>query len=290
MHGKEIIPYTEIIGIDVIKDILILKIQDNRFREIKIGNSSNMKIGQKVYTIGSPMGFENTISEGIISGLRNDIKEHQNLIQISASISSGSSGGAVLNDKGELIGITTFTVTEGQNINFAIPIEELLAVKIRSHEENANIILVELLNLCNKASKEGKHQESIKYATWFINKEPKYPGTYIDRGSAKLALDDYHGAIQDFTKAIELDPDEECGPIYSYFNRGLAKHMLGDYRGAIQDFTKAIKLDPGDPKTYFLRGRAKQKINDIDGACLDWSRSGELGHMEAYKYINEFCR
>lgn len=123
-HGNKIVPYSEIIAYNQDKDILILKINDRSFPSIPVGNSDILKIGQKIYAIGSPLGLENTISEGIISGLRQS--QNKNFIQISAAISSGSSGGAVLNTKGELIAITTSTITKGQNLNFAIPVNEIL--------------------------------------------------------------------------------------------------------------------------------------------------------------------
>ena len=62
MHGEEIIPYVDIIGIDVEKDILILKIEEKKFPAIKMGDVKNLKVGQRVYAIGSPLGFENTLS------------------------------------------------------------------------------------------------------------------------------------------------------------------------------------------------------------------------------------
>src|ERR1039458_1223501 len=86
LHGKEIIPYVDIIGIDVDKDILILKIKAKTFSSVKIGNSKSLNIGQRVYAIGSPMGLENSISEGIISGLRSYDELNRNFIQITASI------------------------------------------------------------------------------------------------------------------------------------------------------------------------------------------------------------
>ena len=79
-----------------VKDILILKIKERKFAAIKIGDSKKLNVGQRVYAIGSPLGFENSISEGIISGLRNYAEIGKNFIQITASISSGSSGGAVV--------------------------------------------------------------------------------------------------------------------------------------------------------------------------------------------------
>lgn len=135
MHDNDEIPYADIVGIDPDKDILIIKIYDKRFPSIKLGNVQSLKVGQRIYAIGNPMGFENTISEGIISGLRNFQESGINYIQITASISHGSSGGAVVNDKGELIGISTSTIEDGQNLNFAIPIDEVINIKIGSYKE-----------------------------------------------------------------------------------------------------------------------------------------------------------
>lgn len=75
--------------------------------------------GQQVYVIGSPKGLPATISDGIVSGMRDF--EGYKLIQMTAPISPGSSGGPVMNSKGQLIGISVMQLTEGQNLNFAIP-------------------------------------------------------------------------------------------------------------------------------------------------------------------------
>ena len=92
LHNKEIVPYVDIIGIDVEKDILILKVKAKKFPAIRIGDSEKLNIGQRVYAIGSPLGFENTISEGIISGLRSYEESKKKFIQITASISPGTAG------------------------------------------------------------------------------------------------------------------------------------------------------------------------------------------------------
>ena len=74
-----------------------------------------------------------------------------------------------------------------------------------------------------------------------------------------------------------------------YFDRGVSKYELQDYRGAIQDYSKAIELDPSFADAYFNRGLVKYALNDIDGACLDWSKAGELGYYDAYDRIKEYC-
>jgi tetratricopeptide (TPR) repeat protein len=72
-------------------------------------------------------------------------------------------------------------------------------------------------------------------------------------------------------------------------HRGGAKSVLGDYRGAIQDFTKAIELDPTNANYYMSRGVAKIISQDKNGGCLDLSKSGELGFEMAYDFINKLC-
>jgi S1-C subfamily serine protease len=97
-------------------DVAVIKIQAASPPTLKLGNSDNVHIGDHIVAIGSPLGLQNTVSEGIVSALR------ENIIQMSAPISPGSSGGPVLNMNGEVVGISTLTVTAGQNLNFAAPI------------------------------------------------------------------------------------------------------------------------------------------------------------------------
>ncbi len=86
---------------------------------VEIGGMQYVRQGQKVFAIGAPQGLELTISEGIVSGLRE--MRLGKIIQTSAPISPGSSGGGLFNISGQLIGITTFQLRSGQNLNFAVP-------------------------------------------------------------------------------------------------------------------------------------------------------------------------
>lgn len=115
------------------QDVAIIKIEGTAFTPVTLGNSDNIETGNKIYTIGNPLGLENTISDGLIS-TKSRFIDGVNLIQISAPISPGSSGGVLVNEQGEVIGITSSGINEGQNLNFAIPInilKPLLSVDIR---------------------------------------------------------------------------------------------------------------------------------------------------------------
>ena len=86
---------------------------------VEVGNMQYVRTGQKVFAIGAPQGLDLTISEGIVSSLRET--SLGKILQTTAPISPGSSGGGLFNISGQLIGITTFQLRSGQNLNFAVP-------------------------------------------------------------------------------------------------------------------------------------------------------------------------
>jgi len=106
---------------DIGKDIAVLQVNGLKgIKSIKLGDSDLIKLGDSVVAIGSPIGLKNTVSTGNISGIRDE--ENTKTIQITSPISSGSSGGALFNLHNEVIGVTFASIIEGQNLNFAIPI------------------------------------------------------------------------------------------------------------------------------------------------------------------------
>ncbi|TFW32209.1 S1C family serine protease, partial [Massilia horti] len=99
---------------------------------VEIGNSDRLTVGQRVYALGNPQGLELTLSDGLLSGLRKDQNGDLMLVQISAPISPGSSGGGLFDEEGRLIGITTSIIQGAQNLGFAIPINWLRDLAARS--------------------------------------------------------------------------------------------------------------------------------------------------------------
>ena len=94
--------------------------------------------------------------------------------------------------------------------------------------------------------------------------------TYYQKGLAKDSVKDYQGAIQDFTKAIELLDASQPWP-WPYYKRGLAKINLKDFSGALKDFEKATDIGPGIIRFYRDRGLAKDSLNDHQGAIHDYN-------------------
>ena len=108
-----------VVAVDRERDLVVLKIAPSGTPVLRIGDSDTVQVGDPVYAVGNPLGLEGTFSQGVVSGVRQF--DNQELFQITAPISPGSSGGPVLDVNGDVIGIAVATVQDGQNLNFAIP-------------------------------------------------------------------------------------------------------------------------------------------------------------------------
>ena len=120
-----------IIGADEASDLAVLKIDAGRkLPAAELGNSSELQIGELVVAIGNPLGYDNTVTDGIVSGLNrqlSDYTDEMTLIQTNAAINSGNSGGALVNGRGEVIGINSakLVASNAEGMGFALSIDEV---------------------------------------------------------------------------------------------------------------------------------------------------------------------
>lgn len=147
---------------DTVRDICQVKAKNLRAPAVSIGSSSTLKVGQSVFSIGNPLGLELTLGAGLISSLRKNEKSQLVAIQTSSPVSPGSSGGGLFDDQARLVGITTFQKTEGQNLNFAIPVEWIKELPAR-HQLARNI-----------EEQEQKAKESTQPASLSAGKKWRY--------------------------------------------------------------------------------------------------------------------
>ena len=192
--------YAQIVLIDEKNDFAILKIvsEDSlNFQTINFGNSDNVKQGQDVYAIGSPLGFEYTISQGIVAAIRqnekvdfNDpvtympvTKTFEKVIQITAAISPGNSGGALFNSKGEVIGITTYTFMGYGNLNFAVAINAF----------KRTAALINTANLADDEELKAKKEESLFNSNYRLANNLK----------SQISYDWYYSKWKDTMKVID---------------------------------------------------------------------------------------
>jgi hypothetical protein len=125
--GKEnYLTVTRVIAYDVEADLALLEVSAGYAPPMDLGDLSLIDVGDTVYAIGNPKGLEGTFSAGNISAIRRARGGHVDFIQITAPISSGSSGGPVLDEHGRVIGVATASMRDGQNLNLAIPVADLI--------------------------------------------------------------------------------------------------------------------------------------------------------------------
>lgn len=136
--------------------------------------------GERILVIGNPLGFEQTVSDGIVSAVRY-VPSFGNIVQITAPVSSGSSGSPVVNMKGEVIGVATFIMLQGQNLNFAIPGEKIK----RLAEERK-----ETITAWNNESKDSYNDTSKNYNSKSTAYKPSGT-TYNSPSNASAFYEDY---------------------------------------------------------------------------------------------------
>lgn len=115
-----------IVGTDPVADLALLKLAEPKSPAVVLGDDTALEPGDEIFAIGNPLGLEGSISQGIVSGVR-QFAGHK-LFQITAPISPGSSGGPVVGATGKVVGIAVGTFTDGQNVNFAIHVSALTAL------------------------------------------------------------------------------------------------------------------------------------------------------------------
>ena len=113
-----------VLAFDKARDVAVIKAHGENFRTLTLGNSDQLQVGEEVIAIGNPLSLESTVSNGIVSGIRTVEEEGGKFLQVTTPISPGSSGGPLFNMAGEVVGITTLYLKGGENLNFAIPIND----------------------------------------------------------------------------------------------------------------------------------------------------------------------
>jgi len=113
-----------VIGVDNATDLALLKIAANKLETLHLGDSDALRVGDPVIAIGNPLEYERSVTAGIVSALGRKVYEtepFENFIQTDAAINRGNSGGPLLNQRGEVIGVNTVIRSDGRGISFAVP-------------------------------------------------------------------------------------------------------------------------------------------------------------------------
>ena len=269
---------------DVENDLAILKVSNSNVQPLPLGDSDAVQLGDTVYVSGNPKESEDTFSDGTISGPREI--GNQTLLQMTAPISPGGSGGPVLNEKGEVIGLSFVSLEDGQSLDCVIPSNHLKALISKSKvvkpltQEKQSVSAETYFYRGNEKYLMRSYEDAITAYNEAIRLQPDFANAYVNRGLAKEKLGQHEPAIMDYSSAIKIDP-EFAG---AYNNRGSAQRRLGQHFLALEDLSTAIQLDPHYVKAYVNRGNAKNSLGHPNEALEDFNTALDLdpGSAEAY--------
>jgi cytochrome c-type biogenesis protein CcmH/NrfG len=288
--------------VDLIKVLVDIPEKTTKFVQV---TNTVPEVAERVLVVGSPMGLDQTVSEGIVSAVR-DIPTIGKIFQISAPISLGSSGSPVVNMEGKVIGVATFQSIEGQNLNFAVSGEHVLALK----SEKKRKTLSEWS--CSAFSRQMESAESLylkgmEFLVWTseyekalgffkkaLQKNSRFAEAWYWAASCYNWLDRHEEAVEAYKQAIDIKPD------YAIALNDLAVTYtrLARYYEAIKILKQAIHLKLDFARTHYLLGHTyvqfdryhealeayKQAIRmKPDFAEAHWRLGGVYGQLGRYK-------
>ena len=203
--------------------------------------------GESIVVVGNPFGLEGSVSNGIVSAVR-EIPGYGKIIQITAPISPGSSGSPVVNMRGQVIGVATLQAAEGQSLNFAVPSQRISQLKIS-----------ELRSFVSLSAESQKNKRAAAQALY-------------SQGLGILSRDDYARAVQYFEKAVEIDPNYA----ESWYQAGFCYGMLGRHTDALKASRQAAKLRPEWAETYVNIGASSFALGQYKEAAEAYRQATKL--------------
>lgn len=240
------------------RDVCSLSVPGMKAPGISMGSTKTLKIGSRIYAIGTPKGLELTLSEGIISSLR-PVAGGQYL-QITAPISSGSSGGGLFDEEGRLIGLTTFYIAEGQQLNFAVPVEWISELAKRNKMDiKATETFVDWLKHATVLEKKNNWNDMINHAIQRTRTFPQDSGAWYVLGFAYDKLGHTAKAIEAYLQALRIDPNFA----ESWYILGVAYNKLGHTAKAFEAYQQVLHIDPHFAKAWCGLGSIYCKSGQI---------------------------
>lgn len=317
----------EVVLTDEKNDVAILKILDSLETEypvIKIASSDSVRAGQVVYAIGSPMGFEFTISEGIIAGVRYNEKVSfmdyttymtvekvfDKVIQITAAISPGNSGGPLFNTKGEVIGVTTYSYGFYGNLNFAVSVSSLVNLRKNLNYADLNndeeLRQKRQLDLFKRTYSLATNLKYRIYDYWFYSKQKdtmKIIDTFVVKQDSINKVN-FIKSENAFVKCMDLQPDSfyvyrdlmdmyiftdnfsKAENLYKTIRETFTSDSLlntlssslaeaysksKDYRSAVMFYEKMLKTDTTDMFIRYQIANTYEMMKDYDSAIIRYN-------------------
>jgi tetratricopeptide (TPR) repeat protein len=293
-------------GSDEANDLALLKLDASNLKCLELAATGGVHAGEKVVVIGSPLGLDGTVTDGIVSAVRDETGTGKRL-QITAAISHGSSGSPVLNSEGKVIGIASFYLKDSQALNFAIPADLAARLekeyrKLSAEESNRSNKFGDQLaspgiqplpgtiapphNQTDYVKEIGNSAESEAYAKAvgakdaqkklitcqaIVKKYPNNPFAYALLGSALIDV----GFLQEATDTIEagLKLDNQSAILWATLGSSQEARWFKQERGfgerAAASFHRAILCDPEYAQAWYELANLLRLMGNKDSEALD---------------------
>lgn len=263
------------------RDVCSLGVPGISAPAVVMGSSKTLKVGAKVYAIGAPQGLELTLSDGIVSSLREVAGGRY--IQTTAAISPGSSGGGLFDENGTLVGLTTFYLAEGQNLNFAVPVEWVKELPKRSTKTaTAGQTATQALNKVIELESSKNWPAMLEHSLRWTKAQPGSGDAWFSLGNAYVKVGQTAKAIEAYQQALRIDAEYS----YAWNNLGLAFAKAGQPAKAIEAFQQALRIDPEYANAWNNLGTAYDETSQPDKAIEAYQQALRINPENANAWYN----
>ena len=253
---------------DPVRDLTLFKVTAKNIRTVSLGNSSTLRPGQRVVAITAPEGLGNTVADGILSAVRE--LPLGSMVQVTVPLSPGSSGGPIFDLSGKVVAVAAAVSTEGQALNFAIPINaakpllahpgELVSLSDYAADMERGAPLppspakgakAHALWLQGMGARSARHyQGALEYLHAALELDPTLYSAHCCLGDIYDKLGRHEEAIVAYKEAIRLKPDNEI----AHYNLAVTYGHLSRDQEAVDELKLAVRLKPDDVDAHDLLG------------------------------------
>ena len=269
-------PVAGALAIDEEADLALLSVNlpEERSRPL-VMTTTLPEEGERVFVIGNPLRLEGSVSDGIVSAVR-EVPDLGRIIQITAPVSHGNSGSPLFNMRGQVLGIVTVKVTNGQNINLALGTARIASLK------GGKLLAFDQLSARNRSNQPealadlwyrggidsmwlGNYDNALNYFETAANRNPKRPETWIQIGYCKVKQGRNDEAIRAYQRAIGLRPNSAD----AHNKLGDAHFFAGRFNEAIAAYQHAAQLAPNGAEAHYNLALAYMEIGDREAAMAE---------------------
>lgn len=255
LDGKgKVYPVKGTVAVDEEGDLALLSIDMplERIRSSELAKTLPDE-GETIFVIGNPLKLEGSVTNGIVSAVR-EVPNSYRIIQITAPISHGNSGSPVFNLKGEVLGVVTVKVTNGQNINLAVDAARVGQLKPGELHALSELGAKAKSDVSESLYKNGldslwlgNYDNAVGYFENAINKNPKRAEAWVQVGFCRVKQGKNDEAIKAYQQALQLKP--EVAEIHNKL--GDAYYYAGRPQEAIESYKAAVRLRPDNAEAYY---------------------------------------